>query len=147
MTLMANSLEGKAENYLRRIQNLLDDLESEKGSYMARCKPIREDIDDIYVEAKENGLPKKVMKDLVDDERAEKKRRSRCAKHDIDEAAIYDELREKLGPLGAAAAKREGYAPADIEADDDRDFRPTNLRNTNPDDLNKVGRGPAAEAS
>ena len=111
---------------------------------MAECKEIREDIREIFVEAKDNGVPVKALKGLIRFRQLDKKQRAIAAGLDIDETAAYDLLVETLGELGTAAAKRAGYAPADTAADDDRDFRPTNLRNTDPDDLNKVGRGPQA---
>jgi uncharacterized protein (UPF0335 family) len=155
MTLMANSLEGKAENYLKRIENLLGDLDSKRGSYMAECKEVREDIKEIYVEAKDNGVPVKALKGLVRFRQLEKKQRAISAGLDIDESAAYDTLVEQLGELGMAAAKRAGHAPKQdgngAGEDDDRDLRPRHLqenektlRDTNPDDLNKVGRGPQA---
>jgi uncharacterized protein (UPF0335 family) len=162
MALAANSLEGKSENYLRRIENLLDDLDSKRGSYMAECKEVREDIKEIYVEAKDNGVPVKALKGLVRFRQLEKKQRAISAGLDIDEGAAYDTLVEQLGELGMAAAKRAGHAPKQNGAgddDDSRDLRPRhlqekektravdggNLRNTNPDDLNKVGRGPVEQ--
>lgn len=146
MSLAKNSMEGKAENYLRRIENLHDDLDSRKGEYMAACKEIRSDIREIFVEAKDNGVPVKALKGVVRFRQLEKKQREIDAGFDIDEASGYGTLVEALGELGMAAAKRAGYAPADPVADDDRDFRPTNLRNTDPDDLNKVGRGPQPQS-
>jgi uncharacterized protein (UPF0335 family) len=144
MTLMANSLEGKAENYLKRIENLLGDLDSKRGSYVAECKEVREDVKEIYVEAKEHGVPVKALKGLVRFRQLEKKQQAIAAGFDIDESAAYDTLVEQLGELGMAAKRAHEQKQNGAPDDDDRDLRPPHLRNTNPDDLNKVGRGPQA---
>ena len=158
MALAANSLEGKSENYLRRIENLLGDLDSKRGSYMAECKEVREDIKEIYVEAKDNGVLVRVLKGKVKEHLLLKKLDAIPAGFDLEEAAQWNEVAERLGPLGKAAAMRAAPADPIADDDDDRDLRPRhlqenektraegagNLRNTNPDDLNKVGRGPQA---
>jgi uncharacterized protein (UPF0335 family) len=158
MALAANSLEGKSENYLKRIENLLGDLDSKRGEYVAECKVLREDIKEIFVEAKDHGVPVKALKQLVKYRQLEKRQQALSAGLDTDEAAAYDTLVEQLGELGMAAkrayAQKQNGGAGD---DDDRDLRPRhlqenekthaadgNLRNTDPDDLNKVGRGPQA---
>jgi uncharacterized protein (UPF0335 family) len=142
MTLAKNSLEGKAEAYLQRIENLLDEAESAKGKYMAECKERREDIKEIYTEAKENGVAVKALKGLVKYRQLEKKQNAISDGLDIDEAAAYQQLVDALGELGAAAAQRAGYG------DDNRDLRGNQQQQTEKEredaaNLAKVGRGQA----
>jgi uncharacterized protein (UPF0335 family) len=152
-----NTLEGRTKPYLKRIEKLLDDLDSERGSYMAKCRPIHEDIREIYGEAKDNGVPIKALKGLVKWRELAKKQAGIGADfEDMDEKASYDQLVEGLGPLGLAAAVAAGYR----SNEDDRDVRPRHLQEAerqrqaengsgerpDADALAQVGRGPAAPA-
>ncbi len=109
--LAKNTLEGKTKPFLDRIRNLLGDLESERGSYMAKCKTIREDIKIVYGEAKDAGIPVKALRGLVKYLELEEKQEAIGDALDNDEAKIFEHLREALGELGAAAADRAGHAP------------------------------------
>ena len=133
--LAKNSLEGKAEGYLTRMETLLRDLDSERGTYMARCKEIREDISEIYVEAKDNGVPVKALKGIVKHRQLQKRQEAIADGFDIDEAAAYETIREALGPLGAAAADRHEAKVADEKAAQDAES------------LQKVGRGQQPSAN
>jgi len=133
--LAANSVEGRAQAYLARIETLLADIDSERGTYMARCKELREDISGIYVEAKDNGVPVKALKGIVKHRQLQKKQDAIAAGFDIDEAAAYETLVEMLGELGAAAAKRAGHDP-----------KPEAKAAQDAENLQKVGRGPQPAA-
>ena len=135
--LAKNSLEGKAEAYLARIETLLSDIDSERGTYMARCKELREDISEIYVEAKDNSVPVKALKGIVKHRQLKKKQDAIAAGFDIDEAAAFETLVEMLGELGAAAAKRAGHEPK--PADNAKAAQDA-------ENLQKVGRGPQPAA-
>lgn len=142
MTKAANSIEGKAEPYLQRIEKLKADLESERSRYMNACKPIHEDIREIYVEAKGAGIPAKALRGVVKFRELERRQDSIADDFDEDDGAIYEVLIEALGPLGKAAARAAGH-PA---GDDDKDLRPTALKQAekeraDEDALSKVGRG------
>lgn len=146
MTLAKNSMEGKAEGFLKRIETLLAEMESAKGTYMAECKEWREDIKEIYTEAKDGGVPVKALRGVVKARALDKKLKSIGDGFDIDEKAAYETLCEALGPLGAAAAKAAGYA------DDNRDLRPDNLKQAEKEradeaELARVGRGSEAKAA
>lgn len=144
-----NTIEGRAAPFVTRIENLLRDLASERGSYMAKCVPIHEDIREVYGEAKENGVAVKALKGLIKWRALERKQASIGDDFaDIDEKTVYDQLVEALGPLGFAAAVAAGYR----DEPDDVDLRPPFLQEHDaeperPDAeaLEQVGRGAAAE--
>jgi len=116
--LAANSMEGKAEGFLKRIENVMSDGESAKGKYLSECKKRAQDIKEIYTEAKDAGVTVKSLKGVVKRRQLEKKIEAIPAGLDIDEASTYPLLVEALGDLGKAAAKAAGHDP-----DDKRDFR------------------------
>jgi len=128
-----NTLEGRAQPYMKRIESLMGDLDSERGAYMAKCKPIHEDIREVYAEAKDNGVPVKALKGLVKWREFEKKQAKIGQDFaDLDEKASYDQLIDTLGPLGFAAARAAGYADNDDhDTGDQRDVRPRHM--TQPD--------------
>lgn len=143
----ANSIEGKAEPYMKRIESLKGDLESERSKYMNACKPIHEDIRDIYTEAKTAGVSAKALKGLVKFRELEKRQDAIADDFDEDNGAIYEVLIEALGPLGKAAAKAAGH-PA---GDDDKDLRSTAQKQTDKERadeeaLGRVGRGKSEAA-
>jgi uncharacterized protein (UPF0335 family) len=124
-----NTVEGRAKPYMQRIESKLDELESMRGSYMADCKVVREDIKEILGEAKDAGIAVKALKGLIEYRKLERKQEKIAdGFDDIDESATYDQLVEALGPLGFAAARAAGYRE---DADDKRDVRPRHM--TQPD--------------
>jgi len=52
-------------NLLGKIDGFDADLDSEKGSYMKRCRDLRERIAAVYEEAKAAGVPQKELRTLV----------------------------------------------------------------------------------
>lgn len=143
MALAKNSMEGKAEAFLKRIETLIAEGESAQGTYMAECKERREDIKEIYEEAKDAGVAVKALKGIVKKRALEKKIAAIPAGLDIDEASAYASLVEGLGPLGEAAAKAAGHKP---KSDDERDFRSSAQRQAEQERaaeaaLSGVGRG------
>lgn len=144
--LAANSVEGKAQNFLKRIETVDAEGESAKGKYLAECKDRSEDRKEIYIEAKAAGVNVRALKGIVKKRKLERKVEAIAAGFDEDESAVYETLCEALGPLGAAAAKAAGYP------DDERDLRPDNLKQAekeraDADALSKVGQGAAAKAA
>jgi uncharacterized protein (UPF0335 family) len=108
MPAAANSIEGIAEPFLKRIETLNTDLGSLRGSYMSDCKAIRGDIKEVIAEAKDKGVPSKALKQLVRYRELERKQRDLAANLDIDETATFETLVAALGdlatlPLGEAA--------------------------------------------
>lgn len=146
MALAKNSMEGKAEGFLGRIENLLDEIEKAKSAYMNECKERRQDIRDIYAEAKDAGVNVKALRGLVKHREMAAKLEAIPDGFEEDEREAYETLVAALGPLGAAAAKAAGYG----NGEEDRDLRPSNLRNDegrkDEDQLAKVGRGAAVDS-
>lgn len=139
----ANSIEGKSKPFLDRIENLFRDLESERGTYMAKCKEVRSDIAEVYTEAKDAGVPVKSLRSLVRYRELERKQQAIGDGLDIDESAAYSQLVDALGDLGRAAAKAAGY---DAEGDGDQDVRPRHMQQADKERedeerLKSVGRG------
>ncbi len=117
MTAGKNTLEGQAEPFLRRIENLFEDLETKRAEYMVRCKAIRDDIKIVYEEAKTAGVMVKALRRLVEYRRLERKQQALAGEMDSDDAAIYEQLVAALGELGMAAARRAGYDGKQARAD------------------------------
>ncbi len=106
MALAANSIEGKAKALADRIEQCLIVIEFEQDVCRETCAPHRDDIKEIWEEAKAAGLPLKAMRAYV---RVRTAQRKAVAKLEPDERASYEALREALGPLGAAAAEKAGF--------------------------------------
>jgi len=111
-----------------RIEGVVEDLLSERGSYMSKCRSMREDIANIYDEAKARGIPTKPLKKAVKARELTRKIEALRVDFDLIERETYDQIRHALGdladtPLGEAAAKGSPGAP-----DDEPDVRPGFLK-------------------
>lgn len=119
---VGNGYDGeKLRSYISKIEGYFADMESEKGSYMRRCKSIRESIDVVFEEAKALGIPKKVLKAHVELRKLEGKKEAIVAKLDGDDAETFEVMADALGdfatlPLGMAAIRRTEADPADAAA-------------------------------
>jgi len=85
-----------------------EELESERGTYMQRCREIRSQIADVYDTAKDKGVTKKVLKAAVKEHSLRQKADACREDLEADEQREYDILAQKLGdladlPLGRAA--------------------------------------------
>lgn len=110
MTLLpANSVEGKARPFLERIENILTDLDSLRGKYMSECKVRREEIKLIYEDADNHDVPAKPLRALIKYRELERKQTGIAEGLNRDDAEVYEQLRDTLGELGAAAAERAGH--------------------------------------
>jgi uncharacterized protein (UPF0335 family) len=140
VTLAKNSMEGKAEAFLKRIETLNAENDSAKATYMAECKERREDIKQVYTEAKDAGVPSKALKGLVKRRQLMRKADAIPDGLDIDEQSAYSQLVETLGELGMAAARAAGH-DVDDEDDDDGDLPLAGVDRADEDQLAAVGRG------
>lgn len=111
---LPNAIEAIAKPFLNRIEDRFDELDSLRGEYMNSCKAVREDIKEIYGEAKDKGVAVKALKGLVRYRQLERKQAAIAAGFDdLDEAADFDALVDQLGDLGIAAARRAGHPAGD----------------------------------
>lgn len=110
-----NSLEGRALALAERIERLQIQIETHQEACKDLCAPLREDIAEIWKEAKGGELPEKSMRAYVKVRTAQRKALAKLDNHERD---AYRNLRDALGPLGEAAARSAGYV------DDDADVRP-----------------------
>jgi hypothetical protein len=89
---------------LARFSFFFDDLATERGKYMQKCKKIREGMADEYESAAKRGISKKLLKKIVKEREYDRKIEALTADLEEDERSEMDMLMEKLGntPLGAA---------------------------------------------
>lgn len=96
----ANSIEGIAQPFVERIENLNKDLEKLKADYMNECKVVRGDIKEVVTEAKDKGVTSKALKGIVKYRALERKKNAIGDGLDIDEQSQFETLVAALGQLG-----------------------------------------------
>ena len=85
------------QEVLGKIDGFEADLASERGSSMARCRNIRESINNVFKEAKARGIPPKELRALVKIRKNENKNRE-----------IYDDLEADQQHILSMLATAEG---------------------------------------
>jgi hypothetical protein len=101
---------------VKNIEERYQDLASERGTYMLKCRRIREGMANDYEAAGNRGISKKLLKKIIKERDYERKIDALTADLEPDERSELEMLVEKLGafadtPLGqAAVAKAEGGA-------------------------------------
>jgi uncharacterized protein (UPF0335 family) len=118
-TAQSNDLATKAEPFVRQIEEIDDDLESEKGEYMSRCRVLRDKRKDVFGDAKDAGIAVKPLKAVVKRRKLENKIAGLPSDFDIDESAQYSALASAFAgtPFGdfAAAQAQAGNGDAKEE--------------------------------
>lgn len=104
-----NDIAKQAEPFLHKIESIDQDIESEKGRFMAFCKAKRKLIKDAYKAAKDEGIAANALKGIVEQRKLQRKIDKIPTDFDLEEADIYKRLAEVFGPLGKAAAARAGF--------------------------------------
>ena len=100
------------KGYVEKIEGYLDDIESERGSFMARCKTIRTNIAHVVQEARDQaGIPKREFKAVIKARELERKADRIREDLEADAQETFDQIRVALGdfsdlPLGQAALDR-----------------------------------------
>lgn len=113
-----------SQAYVDRLEAIQQQLDSEKGTYMQRCRELRADMAAVLDEAKEDGLPKKLVKIHVNLRKLEKQKEAMIEALGDDDAETFDLMAEALGdyaklPLGMAALNSARQSErADRLADD-----------------------------
>ncbi len=105
---VVKSLTGKIDGYHA-------DLESERGSYMRKCRGIRESITAAYDEAKARGIPKKEFRAFITGRQKLEKARKVLADLEPEQRETVEMLAEAFGdaadlPLFASKINRTAHA-------------------------------------
>jgi hypothetical protein len=101
-------------SYGARLDALDEELESERGKYMKRCRELREEIGSVLDEAKAKGIPKKSFKAVR--KAARYQRKAERARDDLepDEQDSFDAIAIALGAdfasFGLGKATLDGHA-------------------------------------
>lgn len=107
-------------NLLGKIDGYDADLDSEKGSYMKKCRDIRERMNAVFEEAKAHGVPQKELRVLVKIRKHEKSSKKLFLEleHDQQEALKLLAATEKVKdlPLWRAAFEDRGTHTDDTGA-------------------------------
>jgi|GEM_PF-2686118 len=85
------------QEVLAKIDGFEADLASERGSSMARCRNIRESINNAYKEAKARGIPSKELRTLV-----------KIRKNETKNKQLYDDLESDQQQILSMLATAEG---------------------------------------
>lgn len=134
---------GKAKLYVGAVQSKFGELLSLRGSYMADCKGVRQDIKDIKEAANDDGIPRKSFNLLLKELDLEKKLKELRDEAEEDVSAITDMIREALGedfaesPLGDAAIRAAEAAKASKAAKASAQSQKASAQSSEP----KRGRG------
>lgn len=94
----------QVSGFVGRIENLMDQLDSEKGEFMRKARTIRDDVKIVLSEAKDQGIPKKELRAVIKARDLQDKLQSvREDLEDQESQDTYDELRFALGDLADTA--------------------------------------------
>lgn len=101
------------QSAVRNIEERYTELASERGSYMLKCRRIREKMATDYEVAGNKGISKKLLKTIVKERELERKIEGLTVDLEPDERSEREMLVEKLGafidtPLGQAAIAAAG---------------------------------------
>lgn len=126
---MDNGYDAKAvKSFIERVESIHAEIESEKGTYMRKCKELREDIASVLDEGKDAGIPKKLLKAHIELRKLELRKESIVENLSDDDASDFEVMADALGefaklPLGMAAMSttRDGQR-ADQQATDAADL-------------------------
>jgi uncharacterized protein (UPF0335 family) len=104
-----------AKSFVDSIEGHLADLKSERGSYMNRCRGIREAITAVYDDAKGQGIRRKALQTLIKERGLEQKIIELREAMEADDNANYELLVEAISglegtPLGDAAVAADRAA-------------------------------------
>lgn len=117
----------EAATYVDQIEKLEEEYESERGTFMAKAKKIREAQKAVLDDAKSQGVAKKLVNTIVKSRDYDKKsKKLRDDLEDLDKAFYFD-IRKHLGdfadlPLGAAAVKASPSAKDPIAAHAEKEW-------------------------
>lgn len=98
------------KGFIGRVENLEEEIASTMGTAMRECKTLRDDIKEVLIEAKDNGIPVKALKAELRLRKLDRDKAKVVAGLEQDDADTLELIQEALGdfassPLGAAALK------------------------------------------
>jgi hypothetical protein len=105
--------EDDVQAAVANIEQCYNDLLSERGIYMQKCKRIRETMAGDYDSASDKGVSKKILKKIIKGREFERKISALTEDLEDDERSEHQMLVEKLGefsntPLGKSALAAAG---------------------------------------
>ena len=107
MTEPKKSGNGPTEAQIReafdQIVGHFEELATERGAYMARCKSIRERMNAVYDTAADRGITRKVLKAKVKEHDTQQKLLAIRDALEDDDRSEFDKLTEVLGDFGSTA--------------------------------------------
>jgi uncharacterized protein (UPF0335 family) len=90
----------KTKSFVNRVEEIEREIDSERGSFMAKCKALRDDINDVLEEAKEAGLPRKALRKVLQSRKLERKVEAIREDLESEDQDSFDLIRLALGDLG-----------------------------------------------
>lgn len=104
------------EKFVDRIENLIDNIASERGTSMKRCKVIHNDIKEVYKEARAAGVTKKSLAQVIVTRELRRKLDDAQNTLEGEDQESYEQMLSALGmlsdlPLGQAAAREHPGKP------------------------------------
>jgi hypothetical protein len=114
MPKQANSNEPDAEVTRRAVKEIEEhyiELLTERGSYMQRCRSIRDRIKGVYESAAESGVPRKELRGVIKQRALLRRADAVPEQFEPDQRELFELLKSQLGdfgqtPLGQAALAR-----------------------------------------
>ncbi len=95
---MSNQVDKEALfEAVKKIQTVETAMESDKGSYMAKCKDHREAIKEIKQDARDNGVPTKELNAVLKRKKLMDQVEAVVSDMDEDEAELVDQMEFTLG--------------------------------------------------
>jgi predicted KAP-like P-loop ATPase len=111
-------------NIVSKLEGLHDELASERGEYMQRCRVIRGNIADVLQAAKdEDGISKKALKLVIKERQLEAKLADLRDDLEPDDGAAYQHLVAALGEFGDTPLGNAAKLAADMDRDAKRKGR------------------------
>lgn len=97
-----NGYDGNKINaILGRVENLEEEIASIMGAAMAECKAKREDIKEIYLEAKDAGIPMKPLKAEAKLRKLDRDKAKVVSGLSEDDQETLEQFQMALGPLAS----------------------------------------------
>lgn len=111
----------KAKSFIERIEAINQEIASEQGEFMSRCKALKEDIALILEEAKSAGIAKKPLRAVLKTRELELKLEAQRDDLEDEQQDTYDAIRHAIGdlaetPLGEAALSRAAAGREAVDA-------------------------------